>query len=414
MRSFVQWLFLSLVFALPFVRFFSWRWQGYIVPLSDLIFLGAFPAFALAVLFRQIDFRKSRFYLPLGFYLLALILATVFSQSPRQSFIKLLGEIYLIALAVMTFNLAATADFARKIVSVWLAATGIVIFFSAAALFLFYFAQRNSLLPFLLSHYGTLPPGNYPRIQSTFLNPNMLCNYLNVGVMMALAAFKLKWIKPIWFWIFTTLFAVAAFFTLSPGIGGIALTVGLWLWLDFKDKNRFAAGAALSVGAAIAVLFFAALLISPDLSHGINPSGRVLVWQSAWETFLANPVFGRGVGADAAAVSYLAPSGDRQFLTDAHQLWLNIAAQTGLVGVAAMLCLALYLWRKIKPFRLEDNPAVILRVACGLAFVGAFLYQGLGGSYEDARHLWVLFGLLAGVAELPISIENQSASIFND
>ena len=168
MRSFVQWLFLSLVFALPFVRFFSWRWQGYIVPLSDLIFLGAFPAFALAVLFRQIDFRKSRFYLPLGFYLLALILATVFSQSPRQSFIKLLGEIYLIALAVMTFNLAATADFARKIVSVWLAATGIVIFFSAAALFLFYFAQRNSLLPFLLSHYGTLPPGNYPRIQSIF------------------------------------------------------------------------------------------------------------------------------------------------------------------------------------------------------------------------------------------------------
>jgi putative inorganic carbon (hco3(-)) transporter len=33
-------------------------------------------------------------------------------------------------------------------------------------------------------------------------------------------------------------------------------------------------------------------------------------------------------------------------------------------------------------------------VALGIAFLGAFAYQGLGGSFEDARHLWLLFGLL--------------------
>ena len=41
----------------------------------------------------------------------------------------------------------------------------------------------------------------------------------------------------------------------------------------------------------------------------------------------------------------------------------------------------------------------ILRVACGTAFVGAFLYQGMAGSFEDARQMWLLMGMLAALAQ---------------
>jgi hypothetical protein len=39
-------------------------------------------------------------------------------------------------------------------------------------------------------------------------------------------------------------------------------------------------------------------------------------------------------------------------------------------------------------------------VALGLAFLVAFAYEGLGGAFEDARHLWVLFGLFLAAKRL--------------
>ena len=35
----------------------------------------------------------------------------------------------------------------------------------------------------------------------------------------------------------------------------------------------------------------------------------------------------------------------------------------------------------------------MVAIALAIAWLDAFVYQGLTGSYEDARHLWVLLGL---------------------
>jgi hypothetical protein len=64
--------------------------------------------------------------------------------------------------------------------------------------------------------------------------------------------------------------------------------------------------------------------------------------------------------------------------------------------------LTVWFFRRSLPFDLENDP---VRTALGLAFIGAFCFQGLIGSYEDARHLWVLLGLLASVAEWGIEQE---------
>jgi hypothetical protein len=67
----------------------------------------------------------------------------------------------------------------------WLRGTGAL---------LFYIAPDLAAASGLLHHYGSLPPGNYPRVEGTYIYPAMLCNYLTIGMMLTLAAGKLGWI----------------------------------------------------------------------------------------------------------------------------------------------------------------------------------------------------------------------------
>lgn len=124
----------------------------------------------------------------------------------------------------------------------------------------------------------------------------------------------------------------------------------------------------------------------------------MLVWQSSLQTWKENPIVGKGVGLDVANVKYLSPSGGLQTLGDAHQMWLNVAGQTGVIGFLALCWLCVFLIRRANVFSFANSKPV-LQTALGIAFISAFLYQGLTGSYEDARHVWVLIGLLTSISE---------------
>jgi O-antigen ligase len=137
-----------------------------------------------------------------------------------------------------------------------------------------------------------------------------------------------------------------------------------------------------------------------NFPNKIEPSPRVLTWISALETLQQYPLTGRGIGLDAGHVVYQSPNGE-QILGDAHQLWLNVAAQQGIIGLFAILFLTVWFFRRSLPLNLETAP---IRTALGLAFIGTFCFQGLIGSYEDARHLWVLLGLLASASEAKTNI----------
>lgn len=404
-----KWLFLLLVFSIPFVRPFDFFLFGLKVSISDFIFLGVFVFWLLSLIQRQTAFRYSKFYYFLAFYGFALTISTVFSINPKQSFYKLLAEFYLITLAILTFNLVTSIDFLKRVSLAWLAATFLTFLAAVTGVLLFYLGFKTQDDNFFLYHFGTLPSGNYPRIQALFANANLLCNYLNIGLMLTFLAAQLDWVKKsltrililgIWF---------TAFFTLSPGIGGLLLSTGIWLWAVYKfEKRKSFAFNALIAGISGALIFFASSLISidtPNTNRDFNipfieqlqlePSVRVLVWESSLKTIYEFPIFGKGTGTDVAGVKYVSLSGGHQFLTDAHNVWLNQFGQLGVIGFAAFLFLTFYLFNKCK-FSLHDKTEKsFVLLALSSAFLGAFLYQGLNGSYEDARHLWILFGLLA-------------------
>ena len=118
------------------------------------------------------------------------------------------------------------------------------------------------------------------------------------------------------------------------------------------------------------------------------------------------PYLGRGLGAQVTLHEWVSPTGFLQRLTDAHNIWLNIAAQHGIVGIAAFLALVVYLSRRISLLRADPSPSAIVKLGLGLAFVTAVLYQGLSGAFEDARHLWVLVGLIVCADEW-LTMERQ-------
>jgi putative inorganic carbon (hco3(-)) transporter len=407
LNKFVLFFYLLLIFSLGFMQP-SVSVYGFQVPPTDFIFLITFALWFLALIFRKTDFRWHNFYWILLLYFSAMILPTVFSENPTKSFVKLLSQIYLFGLAVLTVNLVRTKETAKKMIAVWLAATLIGCFIFLISAVLFYADRANPLLIYTLSHYGTLPPGNYPRLRGAFLNANMTCNYLNVGVAFLLVARKLNWINKTVFAFALALVLFSVLLTISPGIGGSLLVLGLWYWTVFQARNRNRLAIfCLSFAAISAIFFFVSTLVSPNpnslaafsfklpfLDYTIYPSVRVLGWTAAIQTLLENPFFGRGLGLDAVSVFYYNAAGDLAFIGDAHQTWLNFAAQTGFYGLFAIIVLTFYLLRKRPTFKFGNNELKVFHAGFRLAFLGAFLYQGLFGSFEDARHLWILTGLL--------------------
>lgn len=402
-----QYLYLVVIGVLPVMWPLSIKLHGLDVPVADFVFVGSALAWVFALIRGTAELRRGWFYLPLGIYLAAMICSTVASTDPQRSVVKLAGEFYLLCLAVLTFNQVTSIPFMRLTTKVWLWGTALTIAASILGVLFFYAGAKSPANNPTLFDYGNWPSGHYPRTRGLFLNGNMLCNYLSVSLMLLLIRRSLGWINNSWFWALCIGLLVTAVFTLSPGLGGLSLGIGLWLWLRFYQLRLPALGRLFLVGGCVAAtVAFVAITFKPfsyreggfavPIMEGqFVPSSRALAWATAFETFGQNPVLGKGVGTEVAAAYQLKPSGEPELLTDAHNSWLSVAGQEGLIGLLAFAGLTYFLIKGLLPLRLDGNPHTLIRTGLCLAFIDAFLYQSLSGSFEDTRHLWVLFGMMA-------------------
>lgn len=400
-----------LVFSLGFMQPTT-KLIGFLVSWTDLVYLPLAACWALAVATGQIRLRWHPAWALLLFYLAALLVSMPGSEDPQGGFAKLLTQIYLLSLPVIVFTLVDSAEDLKRAFLAWLAATALIGLLAVASLALFAADPDHPLLSHVRYRFGTLPPGDYPRLRLSFTNANMLCNYLSVSLMVVLASWRLGWIGRTGFALLLGAVAVSAAFTVSPGLGGIALVVGLWLWLVLRRDRPTLSRLALYAGCAAAVLFVAAMTVTPilhptapflirvpGLDLVLAPSGRLMIWMDAVKNYLADPLFGRGLGADSVHIHYVDPGGARQFLIDAHNTYLNLAVQCGIFGLAAAVAVTWYAIRGTAAAR-RARGMEAAALALGLGFLGGFAYQGLGGSFEDARHLWVAFGLFLAARRL--------------
>lgn len=403
-------LVFSLAFVYPFVPVANQR-----IPFTDFVFLPVLAVFTFGLVFKKFAFRFHVFFYLLAFYLFALFVSAIFSSDPRASLIKFSGEIYLAFLCVITFNFIDDLDDAKKLVLAWLAGTMFVLMVCLVTVGLFYLDRENALLRIFLNHYGTVPVGNYPRIKATFFHSNMLCNYLSVSLLLAALAGKAGWINSFFAKILIGLILLASFFTFSPGLGGIALSLGIIIWLFYKKKNRTLAKTGLISGGLISAVFLALLVFAmqphptapfvlrmPLIEKEVYPSSRVMVWSAAFETFKNNFPTGVGLGEEVCRVRYLNPTGILEDLRDGHNTILNVSAQAGILGFISIFGIIFYFLKKSLSFKKISSESGVFYNCCAAAVLSAFIYQGVSGSFEETRHLWVLFGLFLAADRLSI------------
>lgn len=380
---------------------------------ADLLFLVSGLLWVAALAAGQARLRWHGAFWLLLVYFAAMAVSASQAADPTRSAVKLLTQAYLLGLPVLAFNLTETRADLRRVFVTWIAAAAIVAAYAALTLLLFPFLGPQSWLAGPLHHFGTLPPGPYPRLELTFLFPSMLANYLTTSLMVLLVCRRLGWVGRRLSTIAGAGMVLAALFALTPSFGGMLLALGAWLWLELPDERPRLAKAGLIAGiagAAGSVLAAAVtpilhptapfLIEIPGLAAPLAPSVRLLAWLDALRNFADSLFLGHGIGADAVDVAYVSPSGAYGHVTDAHNTFLSIAVQSGMVGLAGLLLVVAFAVRRLRPLEGKGEESSI-RNGLAIAFLVGIGVQGLVGSFEDARHLWLAFGLLLVADALP-------------
>ena len=182
-------LLLLLIFSLAFMQP-PVPLLGFLAVPTDFIFVGLAAVWGILLVTGRARLHWDRAYLFIAIYLAAMLVSVPGSESVRGSAVKLLTQLYLAGLAVIVSSLVLDEAELRSAVRAWLAGTAVVGAVAILALILFAADPGSPLLQPALSVKGTLPPGNYPRLQMTFMNPNMACDYLTVSLLLLLAAWR--------------------------------------------------------------------------------------------------------------------------------------------------------------------------------------------------------------------------------
>ena len=409
-------LLLAGIALLPFQQWPLGSVYGFPLLPADALLLLALALRAFAWAGGRAPVRIGGFHLGLAVYLGALLLAVLVlppfraqaggngftcalpSPSFGHAVAKWAGVAWLVAIAALACDAARERPWRRRMLLAWLVGAAAAALAALVAIAGFYAGDApRAAVSSLLSHYGSLPPGPYPRVDGLFANANMAGLFLLLSVGVALVTKDEGWLSPRHLKMVVLLVALPLLATASQAVGAAVLLL-TWRWWYRSDARRRLRGVVLAAGATVATAILGLLLVNPAAPFDL-PSVRMQLWYQAWLTWQGAFWRGTGLGQPAASVDYLAPDGHWQHLGDAHNIVLNLGAQGGVVVVAAFLGLVVWAWWSTREQGAlwGGRSALLLAVA----------YLGLGGSFEDARVLWVLLGMLAGAAvacaELPTS-----------
>jgi len=395
-----RYLFPAFVFTIGITRWASVRLGGMIVQISDLMFAATAIAWAIQVALGRRSIRLPRLTLWVAPWAVALVIAAAASEVPRTSAMKLVGSGYLIAILLLTAEILDSTAALRRAVVAWIAGASLNAFAGVLGVLEFYAGIRGRPLNPFTGGFGSLPAGNYPRLVALTLNYNMLALFMSTSFSITIIAMLAGWISKRNAAICGGAMAFTCFFALSPQFGGWMLAAGLWVWVFARRAGmRWTARGAIAAGLLGAIAF---VIVSTVTIWGgtIESAPRLEIWKRDLGTIAADPITGRGPGLGVIRYSYTTPSGNTQHLTDAHEMWLSILGQNGVVGLAGFAVLLVGLLRMLRRIRAETPLGDAFRVGLTIAFVEAVFYQGLTGSFEDTRHIWLLFGLIAAAAQI--------------
>lgn len=218
--------------------------------------------------------------------------------------------------------------------------------------------------------------------------------------------------------VFALLYLVFLSETRSLMLGiAIALFFYGFFSIRFSIKTLYAA-----LGIIVACTIFWYLPITQKLvsetfmsgdSSGLDPSSysRLFIWKGAWESFvkasLSQKLFGQGIGLYSTIEYDFVIWGGARSATGAHNNFLHVLVETGVVGLAAWL----YHFAVILYFSFKKGACKLVRHSLGLVTL-ALIFSGIGqetfwlqsafGSY------WFFFTIILALVLNQYRIKNKT------
>ena len=192
------------------------------------------------------------------------------------------------------------------------------------------------------------------------------------------------------------------------------LSVGILTWKRLPATPREHAAAlrrlALVVAIAFTVAFAASvaerfernLLHDTGVAPGLDHDLRLKIWAVAGKRFLEAPWLGHGFGREVLAPSFeplTPPAVNHPMLRHGHNMFIDMALETGVVGLAAFVALLVALARRYGAMLRE--PALAPLGMLGLALLAGFVVKDLTDDFlhrHNALVFWSLNAMLLGFA----------------
>ncbi len=243
-----------------------------------------------------------------------------------------------------------------------------------------------------------------PRIHATFSSANDYGCYLATAIPFTLSCFfaRLNFKKLLRF-LFVALFLLlflCLILTISRGawFALIASTLFMSIWIRALGIIFLLFGIVI----IIAHQFFFPYLKErlQNLFVFFDPSSidRKMIWQAAWKMCMANPLVGLGLGTFMFNFEKFVVKGYPYSIPYAHNCYLQMAAETGIIGLASFLSiLILFFYYGIKTINTRQRSLSWYILLASLAAVLSYCVQMGVDTFFYSLDLGTLFWLLLGL-----------------
>ena len=180
----------------------------------------------------------------------------------------------------------------------------------------------------------------------------------------------------------------------------------LLIYYMFKNKRN------LAVSIIFVALISTVLVNNPKFMHRLDTiddfdkyqsnTERILIWQSAWNMFKDHPILGVGLGqyTENYQQKYISPQAKEPKLGHAHNNFMQMLAENGIVGFAGFVIMFGYIILKnlIAWFKTRNVYALMIVSATVCLLLQGFTEYNVGNS-AVIKMYWLVLGLLVVLSE---------------
>lgn len=244
------------------------------------------------------------------------------------------------------------------------------------------------------------------RANGFYGHPMTLGGWLCIFMPLLLIEFFEKRLLDKYYWLSGIAFCVCSAGLVFNGTRGAWLAVaivcaGLIIYYMFKSKSNLAVG-------IIFIALISALLVNnskfmhrldtiDDFTKYQSNTERILIWQSAWNMFKDHPILGVGLGQYTVNYQqkYISPQAKEPNLGHAHNNFMQMLAENGIVGFAGFIVMFGYIILKnsIEWIKTKNVYALMIIASTVCLILQGFTEYNVGNS-AVIKMYWLILGLL--------------------